>query len=46
MELLDNSWQQITMKDENNQNIPAVSFIFKMKNPVRNDIYEYIITKE
>ena len=34
-------WRQTTIKNNRGRKLPIMNFLFKLKNSVREDIYEY-----
>lgn len=36
------SWKQTTIRDDKNNTLPIMNFQLKLKNPVREDLYEYL----
>ena len=40
-EVTPDSWRQTTIKNDNGKDLPIVNFVFRLKNSVREDIYEY-----
>lgn len=41
VQTIDGMWEQVTIKDKHNKDVPVVKFKFRMVNPVRSDIYDY-----
>ena len=41
VQTIDGMWEQVTIKDKHNKDVPVVKFKFRMVNPLRSDIYDY-----
>ncbi len=45
VDYVENSAEQISMENNDKKPLPAVKLLFKLKSPVRDDIYDYIVNK-
>ncbi len=37
------SWKQTTIENDRKEELPIMNFKLKLKNPVREDLYEYLV---